>query len=266
MVQLKNGIPIQPEAFFPFACLGCGDVCCRNLATIIHATTPEYIRIIWHLMRNPAAGKYLHPETQFVLDRHFVTGLPIMKLITIPPRGACPLAYQSDEEGMDPEQYLCAIHPARPSDCRLFPLIMTNTRSLDDTPLQTEYFVINYCPGFDLPRPGQHVYPGYTVPDTAQTAQTWVDGQISQEFKEEILYNFFDVVSYYYFHGWYLPSEERPDGKLDETTFDRLAHILFEIPPPPADRAEDHQVIMQRLLFLRENMESIIDIAKRSLI
>ena len=259
----KSHTPLALSDALPFSCQGCGHLCCGNLSTPIHVMPPEYIRIQWYLQRNPAA-RDTFSGNPFIYDLEHISGLPYLKLNfdSFSYQGqlicACSFLYAST---IDAESVLmCAIHPARPHTCRIFPIGMVTDGWYGNKPLQTSYHIMSYCPGFEIPDPDMKIIAGYLPPSEKQTVQNWLEQQMDSILHEEMLFYFFEVITYYHHRGWHLPTYEHPhQAKLDEASYNELAGVFYEIPPLPENPADDHTVIMQHLKHFRDDAETIVN-------
>lgn len=259
----RSHAPLCLNDPLPFACRGCGNLCCGNLITPIHIMPPEYIRIQWHLERNPPLRKEFSFKQLFTYDAEHVSGLPILKLalndylLGDKISYACPfLVRNADNDGTPIVQ--CAIHPARPHTCRVFPIGMMMDGWYGRKPVKTSYHIMSYCPGFESPEDNEVTIHGYSPPSINQSLQTWLNGQIDNSLYNEITFHFFEVMTYYYDKGWHLPTGENAVGSLTEQAYNELAGIFYEVPDLPSDPLQDHVTIMEREAYLCDQAETII--------
>ena len=263
MLELaKKHAPLNKEDKLPFSCRGCGNYCCGDLKTPIHVLPPEYIRIQWYLQRNPGAQAALPDIPCFIYDYEHVSGLPVLKLNfhVLLWLGynlhACPfLAMQ--EEGDSSMMLTCLIHPARPHTCRIFPVGMTMEGSQIRNGITTSYYMMSYCPGFEMPPPDEKTLPGYEPPSMSQTVEDWLDRQMDKDQYEEMLYHFFDVMSYYYHQGWHLSMPGSP-GSFTPAMYQELSKVFYYVPDPPEHEKEDHEQIMKILEGFKMQASTII--------
>ncbi len=241
--------PIQASSLFPFACKGCGELCCGNIITPIYVSPPEYARIRWYLDRNPDLKRQFDIDDCLELDRTHPKGIPILKYNFLVPQ-VCQFIRLPAERGAF--QALCAIHPVRPLDCRLFPLVMENSWSDIAQNFVTDYAITSICPGFTLPQPGEALYPGYAPFEPGLTVEPWLDGQFGSDLLDEYIYYHFGVANEKITRGEHLPTAQNPAGKLTAAGYDELAQLLYNVPPVPPDPAQDHNVIMQWLSHFLE--------------
>jgi len=259
----KSHDPLRLNDPLPFACRGCGHLCCGNLATPIHVMPPEYLRIQWHLERNPLLRKQFNHKQLFIYDPEHVSGLPIMKLalneylLADKTSYTCPFLVRNGGSE-DAPIVQCAIHPARPHTCRVFPIGMLMDGWYGRKPGKTSYHIMSYCPGFETPGDGEITIEGYSPPSLNHTLLTWLNGQLDNQLFEEITFHFFEVITYYYDKGWHLPTGENAGGRLTEQAYNELAGVFYELPNLAPEPDQYHDVIMQRLSFLRDEAETII--------
>lgn len=118
---------------FPFACAGCGD-CCRDRRDLVLSGFDLYRLARW--MRLPPR---VVAEAFCRRDVGETTCLPLLVLRPSARTGHCPFL-----EGKG-----CAVHPARPLACALYPL----GQSIDPVTAKTEYFP--QLPLCGAPAPGR---------------------------------------------------------------------------------------------------------------
>ncbi len=268
MLELaKKHAPLEKKDSLPFSCRGCGNYCCGDVKTPIYVLPPEYIRIQWHLRRHPEAQAAIPNSPCFSFDEEHVSGLPVMKLNfrQLMWQGfglqACPFLAVQEEEGAS-TVLICLIHPARPHTCRIFPVGMTMEGTSINSGITTSYYVMSYCPGFELPSPGEKTIPGYQPPSMSQTVADWLDNQMNKDQFEEILYHFFEVMNFYYMHGWHLSRPDSP-GSLTPAAYQELSRVFYNVPDPPADESKDHDAIMKFMLGLRTQAAQIVQNARQ---
>lgn len=111
---------LKPSDTFSFACKGCGD-CCRNRRDLVLSGLDLYRLARW--MRLPprtVARAFCRRETGET------SCLPVLVLRPVSRTGDCPFL---EGDG-------CAVHPARPLACALYPL----GQSVDPDTARVEYF------------------------------------------------------------------------------------------------------------------------------
>lgn len=259
----KSHAPLRLNDPLPFACRGCGHLCCGNLATSIHVMPPEYIRIQWHLERNPALRNEFSFKQLFTYNPEHVSGLPVMKLafndylMGDKTAYACPFLVRN-VGSEDAPIVQCAIHPARPHTCRVFPIGMMMDGWYGRKPVKNSYHIMSYCPGFETPKDGEITIQGYSPPPLNQTLQTWLNGQLDNQIYEEVTFHFFEVMTYYYEKGWHLPTKENAAGRLTDKAYNELTRVFYEVPKPSSEPGQDHATIMERLAYLCDQAEIII--------
>jgi len=124
---------------------------------------------------------------------------------------------------------------------------------------QVTYNMMSYCPGFEAPTPSEQTISAYTLPPPNQTVQDWVNKQIHRLQYHEILFHFFEVMTFYYEMDWHLPTRTDPlYGSLNLKEYDELALEFYHVPPPPEREEQDHHAIMLRLRALRYQAERIM--------
>lgn len=111
---------LKPGDDFAFACAGCGD-CCRNRRDLVLSGLDLYRLARW--MRLPLR---VVAETFCRREIGQQSCLPVLVLRPSPRTGHCPFL---EGDG-------CAIHPARPLACALYPL----GQSIDPDTARVEYF------------------------------------------------------------------------------------------------------------------------------
>ena len=120
---MKNETPFPPgesgsNTPFPFACRGCGKLCCADTDVLV--SPPEAARIAWYLKRERIILKNPHWG---VLSLGGSTGLPVLKLAVAPWEEApgahpyCP--FHVPLPGQE-NAARCGVYPVRPAPCRLF--------------------------------------------------------------------------------------------------------------------------------------------------
>jgi hypothetical protein len=152
---------------------------------------------------------------------------------------------------------ICLIHPARPHTCRIFPVGMTMDGSPNTSDITTSYYMMSYCAGFEIPSPGEKTLPGYEPPSMDQTVEDWLNQEMDKDQYEEILYYFFNVLSYYYHQGWHT-SVPGSAGSLTPAMYQELSKVFYHVPDPPENERDDHEQIMKYLKGLREQSSMII--------
>lgn len=268
MMELaKKHAPLKREDSLPFSCRGCGNYCCGDLKTPIYVLPPEYIRIQWHFLRHPEAQAAIPNSPCFTYDEEHVSGLPVMKLSfrQLMWQGfglqACPFLAVHEKEGASTVM-TCLIHPARPHTCRIFPVGMTMEGASLKSGITTSYYMMSYCPGFEMPNPTEQTLPGYQPPSIAQSVGDWLDNQMDNDQYEEILYHFFEVMNHYYKQGWHL-SLPGSTGSLSQAAYQELSKVFYNVPNPPADDRKDHEEIMKFLTGLRTQAAQIVQYAQQ---
>jgi Fe-S-cluster containining protein len=256
-MTLQTG-PINSSALFPFSCRGCGHVCCQHLAQPLYVSPPEYIRIQWHFERHPEIREQFQNVTFFEDAPDYFDGVPAIRVREVIP-GVCPFILPTGSEEDTNQPVLCSIHPVRPSDCRLFPLNMTNALTEDNSNIETLFEIANICPGFETPDENDPLLSVYTPIRTNQTVQNWFDNQLPFDFFEEILISYLSVLTTYRALGWHLPTPAAPQGKLNEVTYPNLLEVFYSVPPCPQDPEHEHSIILDRLKYLVENLQPIIE-------
>ncbi|MBN1889991.1 MAG: hypothetical protein JW850_18490, partial [Thermoflexales bacterium] len=105
--------------------------------------------------------------------------------------------------------------------------------------------------------PGEAVPPGYVPPDPGQTVRDWVTAQCDPEQDEEKAFYMGSVIPAFMAAGAHA-STEHNTGKLTEKAVLAMGERLFYNPPPaPGNPAQDHEVIMEWLAFLRDSAAAI---------
>lgn len=265
--KARKRATLQRNELLPFSCRGCGNYCCSNLPDPIYVLPPEYIRIQWYIKRNPASQAALLKHSIYSYDNEHVSGLPVLQLDfhDLMWQGhsirACPFLAVREEEGAS-ELLTCLIHPARPFTCRIFPIGMAMEGFTVEKEVSTSYYLMSFCPGFEMPAPGERNLPGYHPPSPTQTVGDLLDDQMDADQFEEVLYHFFDVMSHYYHQGWHL---DRPgmSGTLTPAMYEALGRVFYRVPDPPQDESEDHEQIVQFLHGLRNQAEEIMQMVRR---
>lgn len=231
-----SGNNLSPDAPFPFACRGCGQRCCVDTNVLV--SPPEAARIAWHLERAGLAQEW-PPSRWGELFLGGSTGLPVLRLLfqarAGDPSRYCPfLAPGSADAGT------CRVHAARPAACRLYPL----GRLLDLAGRSERLHLLERCPGFERPQPGEPVPPGYTPAPHRQTARDWVRQAVQPEMDAEKR-RYVEVIQAYVKLGLHAPTRDNPNGQLSERAALFLGPALFyRLPAAPANPADDHAALL----------------------
>ncbi len=239
---------------FPFACRGCGKLCCADTDVLV--SPPEAAHIAWYLKRenfelkNPRWG---------ILSLGGSTGLPVLKLAFAPWEKApgnhryCPFLVPLPG-GENAAR--CGIYPVRPAPCRLFPL--GRLIRLDDK--SEKYVVMEHCPGFEPPLPGEPLPEGYQAPPPGQTAESWAHKRINPEQDaEKRLY--VEVIQAYMERGLHAPTRDSPNGLLSiQSALTLGERFFYNLPPAPDDPPLDHERIMGWLFSLKSVVSRVQDV------
>lgn len=255
---LANGEPIGFDDSFAFSCRGCGHLCCVNQEILI--SPPEAYRIAWAIDRNPLLREHIH-SNHIQWAELFVggsTGLPCLTL-----------NFQESGNGLKPCPFLmpaidqhnkfvglawCAIHAARPSACRIYPLgrmmTMPEGAKSEADPATWTYRIVNRCDGFGYPISGP-VPPGYAPPDPKQSVRQFVSAQTDADLDSEKQFYLHDIIPAFMQAGLHAPTDQSPAGLLSEQFVTRTLGLPFYSPPPtPATPDLDHEAVLERLRLL----------------
>jgi Fe-S-cluster containining protein len=253
---MKNETPFSPgqsvsNTPFPFACRGCGKLCCADTDVLV--SPPEAACIAWYLKREHILLKNPRWGT---LSLGGSTGLPVLKLAFAPWKEApgahryCPFLVPLPGHE---NAARCGVYPARPAPCRLFPL--GRLIRLDDN--TESYIVMERCPGFEPPTPGEPLPEDYQPASPGQTRESWARKHANPEQDaEKRLY--VEVIQAYMERGLHAPTRDSPTGLLSiESSLFLGQSLFYNLPPAPADPAQDHQTITGWLHFLREARDRV---------
>jgi Fe-S-cluster containining protein len=234
--------------------------------TTVLVTPPEAARITWYLHRHPELDAALK-DREIRWGAMFLggsTGLPIVQLNFVPlderdPQSARHCPFLLPVYGSDPEKprwlnmAWCGIREARPSVCRIFPVgrVLLDPASTG-RPEAWEYRIVYRCPGFEPASPGEATPLGYRPPDPKQTVGDWLASQIDPDQECEKESYMHHVLPAFMAERLHAPTDDSAGGLLPEAVvLALLGRLLYSPPSPPADPAQDHQVIMAWLKELQ---------------
>jgi Fe-S-cluster containining protein len=257
----KTPQPSPGQAPFPFACRGCGKLCCADKNVLV--SPPEAARLAWHLEREGLEQAY--PRSQWgVLVLGSSTGLPVLKLNfarrTEEPDGPrlCPFL---DTLPGQSQHGLCRVHPARPTACRLFPL----GRLFALQGERERFALLERCPGFEPAGSGETTPPGYAPAPAEQTIQSWANQAAHPEMDIEKK-RYVQVLRAYLGLGLHTPTRDNPSGQLSERAALFLGPALFyRIPAAPEEPNQDHTSILDWLAALQASTGLVRALLGRSL-
>ncbi len=265
--QLSRGRTLSPDSPFPFACRGCGQLCCTNQDILV--LPPEAWRINWSLARQ--GREHILP----VWGDTFLgssTGLPVRMIRFFRERRTgetiCPFALeatmrrgQRSRGRPDRRLQLCAIREARPVPCRLYPLgrVRMVSQSTGATE-QVEYRVVRAdCPGWKNAAAGEPVCGGYAPAPADQTVASWIAEQIPAWVEEE-QGAYLQVLNALMAVELHAPTDDARSGWLSENlALNLIGPLLYVEPPAPADPAADHDTVMARLADLVKRVTSAVE-------
>lgn len=255
--------PVAPGDPMGFSCRGCGHLCCVNKTIIL--APPEATRIVWFLQRHPEKSAALASRGGRWASASVsaVTGLPTLQLTFMPFDAARPQlgahcvflspVFEGAAGGLRYSGVAeCAIHAARPSACRIFPLGLLRTSEA-----RAEYRVVERCPGFSPAQPGEPVWEGYRPPDPAVTVQAWAEQQLLREQTHEREWYFTEVVPAFQARDMHATTDDAPGGRLGDEDVLELVALFFGPPPRPDDPRDDHAAIMRWLEWLRDQADVV---------
>ncbi len=259
--QLSQGQTLLPDSPFPFACRGCGQLCCTDQDILV--LPPEAWRINWSLVRQ--GREHIIPVWGDTFPGGS-TGLPVRMIHFLPRHGGgnvCPFAVEAaTRRGRRPHRLLlCAIREARPIPCRLYPLgrVRMVSQSTGATE-RVEYRVVRAdCPGWKDASASELVCGGYAPTSAYQTIGSWITGQMPTWVEAE-QQAYLEVLNTLMASQLHAPTDDAPDGRLSENlTVNLVGPLLYLEPPTPADPAADHDVVMAHLAGLVERVTATVE-------
>lgn len=259
-IPLNSHQPSSGQTPFPFACRGCGKLCCADKNVLV--SPPEAARIAWYLEREGMDQDY--PRSQWgALVLGSSTGLPVLRLNFAQrpeePDGPryCPFLSLTPDS---PDHGMCRVHPARPVSCRLYPLAR-----LYDLHNQVErYALLERCPGFDQAEPGEPTPPGYEPAPADQTVEGWASRSVQPEMDVEKR-RYVRVLEAYLRLGLHAPTRDNRNGQLSEQAALFLGRVLFyRLPAPPQEPNQDHAAILNWIDVLKASTGQVRALLSRA--
>lgn len=270
----KESQVVKPDDPFHFSCRGCGHICCTKTSRLLlHPASAA--RLDWTYQESAELREVLtkHQARWASLGVCSETGVPLMMIK--PARQAedmyhCPFLVPKMEVENDHMVYsgiaFCAIHQARPSVCRLFPL--SRSVVIGEPSLQVEYRLTMKCPGFEAAGSDDPVYPGYQPPDESQRVIDWIEDNFHPHILEEEEFYYQRIVIALRDTNLRMSTEQGGEGVLNEGQTIGLGINLVYNPPLPvwhkayegsryrkmSQSEAEHSIIMGWLTLMEETI------------